>query len=543
MTDRTEGRDKVQETGKATSEVKEYQARLEILYEVAQQANSIAEVSKLLEEILLVTQRVVHASASSLLIINEEKGEFYLQAAGGEKSNLIKQTRLELDSGIVGWVARKGTPVMVNDAYKDKRFNKHVDEATGFVTRSVMAAPIVRGQNIIGVLEIINKEGDSVFNERDLLVLSGFAKTEALILLVSMSATAINNIKLCQAIQAEYKSTVETLANAADTKDPYASGHSRRVKEYALLAANFFGFSSEAMQAIEFGALLHDIGKIGIADTILRKAGPLTTGEWYIMRKHALRGANIVSEIPCLDKARDIILHHPERYDGTGYPGGLKGEEIPIGARLVAVADAFDTMTTDHSYRAALSVDEAMSELVNGIGAQFCPRATEAFITGFQKSRGKPAMREAVREAIDKAKMAVEAAREEEGCQEPASQEGEPVAEEAIEAEAVVAEVTEKPENSEAAERAIAPELYRGDVELAIKSPVDFRQINQFKRCLRTVADLKIILDGWSEAEGSIVVVSLQKPLALAGLLREMPIVEQVYPNNKDFIITLKQLP
>ncbi|MFC1918013.1 HD-GYP domain-containing protein, partial [Chloroflexota bacterium] len=395
-------------------EPKEFQNRLELLYDVAQQANSFPEVSELLKEILHVMQRLMHASASSLLLINKEREEFSLQAAGGNKSNILQQIRMSLDSGIMGWVVRNGKPAIVNNAYEDKRFNKEIDEATGFVTKSIIAVPIIRGKNVIGVIEIINKVDGSSFNERDLIVLSGLAKTEALIMLVSMAATAINNINFSRSIKDEYndtyRNTVETLVKAADAKDPYARGHSRHVMEYAMLAAKSLRFSSEELQAIEFGAMLHDIGKIGISDAILSRPGPLTPGEWYIMRKHALRGANIVSEIPSLAKARDIVLYHHERYDGKGYPEGLKGKEIPIGARIVAVADAFDTMVTEHSYRAALSLDEAKNELIKGSGTQFCPTAVDAFLSGLQKHKGNIVTEEAEREAAADAKREAEEA-------------------------------------------------------------------------------------------------------------------------------------
>ncbi len=503
--DQTGDQNKVPEINDADIEINEYQARLELLYEVAQQANSASEVSELIEEILRVTQRILQASASSLLLINEKKGEFYLQAAGGEKSNMLKQIKLDLDSGIIGWVARNGTPLIVNDVSKDKRFNKVIDDATGFVTKSIIAVPVVRGKNVIGVLEIINKANGSEFDDRDLVILSGFASTEALILLVSMAATAINNIKLCQAIQDDYKSTVETLVTAADAKDPYATGHSRRVKEYTLMAANFLSLPPEELEVIEFGALFHDVGKIGIKDNILCKSNPLTDEEWYIMRKHTLNGANIMSEIPCLEKAREIVLYHHERYDGTGYPEGLKGEKIPIGARLVAVADAFDTMTTDHSYRAALSIYEATNELIEGISTQFCPIAVEAFISGFQKHKGQLLIGESERATLEKAK-----------------------------------EETRKPKDAEKTASDISSKLYKGNIQLVIKSLVGFEQINQFKKCLRTVENLKILLDSWSEEEGSVIVVSVQKPMALGGILSEMPMIEQVYKKGKNIIVELK---
>jgi len=396
---KTKGRNKSQRTAEAGTELKEYETRLELLYDVAHKASSVSEVTDLLREIPYIIQQIIGASASVLFLIDEDKKEFCLLAAGGGKSNILEQVQLSLDSGIAGWVARNNLPVIVNDVPQDERHSKEIDEAVDLVAESIIAAPLVRGTKVIGVIEMINKDDGSSFDEKDLGLLTEFASTEALILLVSMAATLINNFKLCQSIQDDYKNTIETLVTFADAKDPYAYGHSRRVKEYALLAAYSLKLSPEEMKAIEFGALLHDIGKIGIDDRILRKPGPLSADEWYVIRKHALRGANIVSAIPNLEKATDIILYHHERYDGTGYPEGLKGEQIPIGARLVAVADAFDTMTTDHAYSAAISVDEALSELIKYSGTQFCPVAVEAFVSGFQKGKGSLEYMEAEIEA------------------------------------------------------------------------------------------------------------------------------------------------
>jgi len=157
--------------------------------------------------------------------------------------------------------------------------------------------------------------------------------------------------------------------------------------EYALLGASAMSFSTEELQALEFSGLLHDVGKIGIEDAILRKSGPLALEEWAIMQSHPLIGANIMVEVPFLQMASDLVLYHHERYDGTGYPEGLCGEDIPIGARLLAVADAFDTMTTNRSYRVARGINEALDELERRAGTQFCHVAVEAFISAFRKQQ------------------------------------------------------------------------------------------------------------------------------------------------------------
>jgi len=371
---RARERNIAQEIQASTIEKEEYKKRLDLLYKVGKKVGSASEVTKLLDQVLRMTQRTLRASASSVLLLDQGRGDLYFQVTGGKAGNALRKMRLSLDSGIAGWVARHVRPLIVNDVSQDQRFNKELDRATGFVTRSVLAVPLVSGREVTGVLEMLNKADGSGFDEQDL---------EISMALAPMAAVAISNAKLHQVVIEGYKSTVKALAAAIDAKDPYTCGHSQRVMEYALLGTTYLSFSPDELQTIEFGGLLHDVGKIGINDSILCKSGRLTHEEWLAIRKHPLIGANIIREVPFLEKARDLVLYHHERYDGTGYPKGLKGEDIPIGARLLAVADAFDTMTTDRSYRAALSVDHALHEVVNGTGTQFCPAAAGAFVSSF----------------------------------------------------------------------------------------------------------------------------------------------------------------
>ena len=154
--------------------------------------------------------------------------------------------------------------------------------------------------------------------------------------------------------------------------------------EYALLIGESLLLPQHELDIIEYAAILHDIGKVGINDRILSKHCSLNSKEWEVMREHSLIGANIIKDISFLEEARKLVLHHHERYDGTGYPDCLKGENIPIGARVLAVADAFDTMTTKRSYRDAISIDHAMEELKQCSGSQFCPICVEAFCSGYQ---------------------------------------------------------------------------------------------------------------------------------------------------------------
>ncbi len=177
-----------------------------------------------------------------------------------------------------------------------------------------------------------------------------------------------------------YNSTLEALVTALDARDTETEGHSIRVTEYTMELARLMNITDhEFLDALNKAALLHDIGKIGIPDAILRKPGKLTPEEWEIMKKHPLIGYEIIKKIKFLERSAPIVLHHHERWDGKGYPDGLKGEEIPLGSRIFAVADTIDAMTSDRPYRKALTFEIVSDELKKFKGIQFDPRVVDAF--------------------------------------------------------------------------------------------------------------------------------------------------------------------
>jgi ribonuclease P protein subunit RPR2 len=175
-------------------------------------------------------------------------------------------------------------------------------------------------------------------------------------------------------LRATYRQTLEALARAVDQRDGITGGHCVRVAEYSrILGERILGSRPQQLQVLEYGALLHDIGKIAVPDAILRKEGRLTKEEQAIMRRHPCLGHEILFGIAFLSESLPVVLHHHERFDGKGYPHGLAGEQIPIGARIFSVVDAFDAMTADRHYRRALTLDEAMGELRRNSGTQFDP--------------------------------------------------------------------------------------------------------------------------------------------------------------------------
>lgn len=181
-------------------------------------------------------------------------------------------------------------------------------------------------------------------------------------------------------LEHSYDITLEALGDALDLKDSETEGHSKRVTAYTIALARAMGLSSEAIKVIARGAFLHDIGKMAIPDAILRKPGKLTLEEQQQMREHCERGYNIVRKIPFLSEAAEIVYSHQEHYNGDGYPRGLHGSAIPIGARIFAVSDTLDAITSDRPYRGARSFDEARQEIIRCSGSQFDPGVVEVFL-------------------------------------------------------------------------------------------------------------------------------------------------------------------
>lgn len=188
-----------------------------------------------------------------------------------------------------------------------------------------------------------------------------------------------------QEIQRAYLETIHMLAAAVEARDPYTGGHLERVTRYALATARELGWASERLNEAEMGAILHDIGKIGIQDAILRKPGTLNPEEWAHMRTHPEVGTQILRGISFLESVIPYVRHHHERFDGKGYPDGLVGDAIPIGGRLIAVADTFDAMTSTRPYRRALTVENALGELRSAAGSQLDPDIVNAFIAAYAR--------------------------------------------------------------------------------------------------------------------------------------------------------------
>jgi putative nucleotidyltransferase with HDIG domain len=235
---------------------------------------------------------------------------------------------------------------------------------------SLLLVPITFENRCKGVISL-SRQADKPFTHKDLKVVSVFA---------DQAAVALENARLHREIRKAVMGTVGVLINMIEVKDPSTRGHSERVTQYATTFAERYCLSDSEIESLRLAALLHDIGKVSVPSRILTKPGPLTDEEWKVIRSHPERGLEILRPVESLESVVPIIYHHHERFDGTGYPDGLKGEKIPLCARILSVADAIEAMRSDRPYRRALDLPQVVHELRSGESRQFDPDIAELFL-------------------------------------------------------------------------------------------------------------------------------------------------------------------
>lgn len=320
--------------------------------------------------------QLMKAEVGSLLLIDENKQQLYFEVALGDQEDTLKTITLNMGEGIAGWVAQNGEPLIVNDPEKDPRFYNGVNGKTGFKTRNLICVPVKIKKKVIGVLEAINKQGGENFDQDDISLFTSLA---------DLVAIALDNARLYQELEEIFFQVVESLADAIEKRDPYTGGHTKRVTSYSLAIARHLQLESAERRCLKIASVLHDIGKIGITDQILRKPEPLSSEEYNTIKRHSNWGAEIIEHIRPLKEIIPGVKYHHEQMDGSGYPDGLKGENMPIIAKIVSVADTYDAMTTDRPYRKAFEKEAAVKELKRCAGTKFDKKIVEAFLQAYQQ--------------------------------------------------------------------------------------------------------------------------------------------------------------
>ncbi|MBI2569014.1 MAG: HD domain-containing protein [Candidatus Schekmanbacteria bacterium] len=284
--------------------------------------------------------------------------------------------------GLSGWVGANGLPLAINDYRHDPRF-PDFPELPGYVPDRALCVALPGKDRVAGVFTLCDAE--QPFTRDDQELVTAFADTVA---------SAWEACRAHERVRTGFQQTVLALAAAVESKDPYTHGHVERMAEYAYSIGEAIGFDALRLEALRFAAALHDVGMIGIRDEILLKRGKLTNEEYRQIQRHPQIGARIVSGIDNMEVAAAAILHHHERWNGSGYPDGLKGKEIPLEARILTIVDAFDAMTTTRPYSPALPVSRALQRLRQLEGIMFDPELVAVFSAiAERRSRVRPRLR------------------------------------------------------------------------------------------------------------------------------------------------------
>jgi HD-GYP domain-containing protein (c-di-GMP phosphodiesterase class II) len=347
-----------------------------LLSQLGQILNSTLDHQEIRKRAMEAATRLMKAEEGSLLLVDDGKRRLYFEVVVGNREEEIKGIFLNFGQGIAGWVAQHGEPLIVNSPGKDPRFFKGVDEKTEFKTRNMICVPVRVKERIIGVLEAINKQKKGRFNKEDLSLLTSLADQVAI---------ALDNSRLYQELEETFFQTVDSLADTIEKRDPYTGGHTQRVTSYSLTIGKYLQLKPLERKRLKIASVLHDIGKIGIEDHILRKPERLSPEEFDRIKRHSDIGAKIIEHILQLREIAPGVKYHHEHVNGKGYPDGLRGEEIPVLAKIVAVADTYDAMTTDRPYRKAMEKGAAIEELKRCSGTQLDQGVVEAFIQAYQR--------------------------------------------------------------------------------------------------------------------------------------------------------------
>lgn len=357
-------------------QLKDRESQLGALMGIGRTINSSLGRRRVLEEVM-DTLIVLMRAERGFLMLKGDDGRLAVETARGIDQINLEAEAFKVSRTIVERVAATGETILTTNAQEDPRFENQVSVAA-YRLRSILCAPLKIKDELIGVIQVDNRARAGIFQEQDKTMLSAFADA---------AAVAIDNARLFETLQEKnreleeaYQATLEGWVRALDMRDKETEGHTQRVTVLTQRLARAMGVDDEQLVHITRGALLHDIGKMAIPDSILLKPGALTDAERELIKQHPKYAYDMLKRIDFLLPAIDIPHHHHERWDGTGYPEGLKGEDIPFPARIFPVVDVWDALTSDRPYRNALPHDEVKERIRADSGSHFDPRVVEVFL-------------------------------------------------------------------------------------------------------------------------------------------------------------------
>jgi len=344
-------------------------ANEEEVFEIARNFFTAQDVDALLGEVSSAVERLTGSEAASILLLDAGKKQLTFRAATGEKGSNVKRFYVPLGAGVAGWVAENSKAVIVNDVKTDQRFTDQIDRSSGFKTRSILAIPLIANGHLVGVCEAVNKKAGE-YNAQDQRVLENLGM---------LAAHAIANARIAEDHRNFFSHMIEIITMAVEGGDTSRTGHSFRVAELSCKIGRVMGIEGQPYRDLYYAAILHDIGMIAVHDLRYLPNVLSKTIERTPEKLHTLVGAELVKNIRMLAAISPLILHHHEHVDGTGHPYGLVGDDIPLGARIICLAEYLDELhvrgLAGEGFRIA-----AEKMAVDGAGTRFDKGVVDAFL-------------------------------------------------------------------------------------------------------------------------------------------------------------------
>ncbi|MEA1939646.1 MAG: GAF domain-containing protein, partial [Candidatus Caldatribacteriota bacterium] len=299
--------------------------QLNALNRISSELTKTNDLDVLLNRIIEYAAKIVEGEAASILLFDKDKKELYFKASLGKKSREIKKYKVKIGEGIAGWVAEKGKPLIVNNVDKNEKWKKDFDDATKFTTKSVICVPLFMEEDILGVIEVINKIEEKNFDENDEEILNSFANQVVI---------ALHNANIIGDLHNYFRNTLEILIQAMENESIAPKGHFMKIARFTTQIGNKMGITGKDYKNLYYASILHDIGKI-------KTKNKIGTDIYSSNNMHPIIGANMLKQIKLFEDIVPIVKYHHENYDGSGFPSGIGGEEIPLASRIIAVVEDY----------------------------------------------------------------------------------------------------------------------------------------------------------------------------------------------------------
>lgn len=345
--------------------------QLNALNKISSELTRITDLDILLNKIIKYAAVIVKAEAASILLLNKEKNELYFKASLGKKSKEIKKYKVKVGEGIAGWVAEKGKSLIVEDAAKDTRWKKNLDNATKFETKSLICVPLILEKEIMGVMEVINKKDEEYFDKNDEEILNSFANQVVI---------ALWNANIIDDLNNYFIHITEILIQAMENESLGPKGHFMKLARLSTQIGGKLGISGKDYNNLYYASLLHDVGKIKISKKIdiSFNAKDSFNSVQNKISLHPVVGADMLKQINLFKDIIPIVKHHHENYDGTGYPDGLSGEKIPLASRIIAVVEDYTKIIYNKLIESHSENEKALNKLFSLAGTKYDPKVINA---------------------------------------------------------------------------------------------------------------------------------------------------------------------